>query len=195
MSYNFGQSTQFQQMPNPFTQLLQQNNSMQIGSTPSGQNNSVQTGLPYSSQYTFPQSSFNLMQYQYQETKLVDKIRELKLNGVDIVEIEQIKSTLGEDCKGIDIVCANNQKMIAIKYLDPINVNQVKEIAYFEYCCCILQNHFKREITKVLISNVNIDVGGNAVINRCGIIQYVNSNKTELYTKTAEYIKLAFGFV
>lgn len=187
-----------QSKPNPFIQLAQQygtqpnpfltqqpNNSMDIQNTQNNQN--VQLQFPSNQQYTYTQNGF-----QYSEQNLFEQIRDLKINGLDVYDINTIKMYVGEDCGGIDVICGGNGKAMALKYLNPININQTKEIAYFEYCCNIFQNHFKCKLEKIIISVSQFETNANTAINRCGIGAYVNPNKTELFTKTCEHVAMYF---
>lgn len=169
----------FQSKPNPFLQLAQQ-----CGSQPNPFLTQTNNSMDVQS------NQFN--QYVFTNQKLSDQIKNLKINGLDVFGIDEIKLYVGDDCGGIDVVCGSGGKSMAIKYLDPINMNQTKEIAYFEYCCNIFQNHFKCKLERIIISVVPIETSANTAINRCGIFAYVNSNKTELFQKTLEHVGTFF---
>ncbi len=189
------------QFTQPLTQPLTQTSAQPMQSVQSVQQNPfanfqtnyLQTALQSSFQpnsqsgqflFNFNQSSDNL--------PLIDKIKNLKLNGVVVYNEKEIATMFGEDVTGIDVCCVRGNQILAIKQDINSYGGSIKTLSHFVYSCLVIESKYG-QILKIFVSNIPFDVPTIKSLERNNIKNTVNAQQSVLTTETANYVKSLYS--
>ncbi len=134
--------------------------------------------------------------YQYQQMyidnlPLIDKIKNLKMNGVDIFGLNDIIGIFGEDVSGIDVCCVRGQQIVAIKHDTILTGSSLKNLTHFLYSCAIVEEKHG-PITKLFVGCLQFDNPTTVALNRNKISHHINGNQSVMTTETTNYIRTLF---
>jgi hypothetical protein len=140
-------------------------------------------------------SSYNVSQQFVQDPNmlpLIDKIKNLKLNGVTVYSEKEISGLFGEDVTGIDVCCARGQQIVAIKLTPNTQGSALRTLTHFIYSASVVESK-QGPVVKIFVGYLPFDTPTTAALNRNNVKSHVNSNQYTLTTEIAEYIKTLYN--
>lgn len=156
----------------------------------------AQTVQPNPFVLNFQQPGQQANAYQYQQMyvdnlSLIDKIKNLKMNGVNVFGEKDIIGIFGEDVSGIDVCCVRGQQIVAIKHDTIISGNSLKNLTHFLYSCAIVEEKHG-PIMKLFVGCLQFDNATVTALDRNKVGRYVNKNQSVMTTEAANHIKTLF---
>ena len=123
---------------------------------------------------------------------LIDKIKNLKLNGVTVYSEKEMSGLFGEDVTGIDVCCVRGQQIVAIKLTPNTQGSALRTLTHFIYSASVVESK-QGPVVKIFVGYLPFDTPTTAALNRNNIRSHVNSNQYTLTTEIAEYVKTMYN--